>query len=201
MHEFFRIELPQSFTMTIPPMATIDAIEGIQKISACRANGMEVLSSALAIEGLIDQFLMFAFFGAHPEDKPEIRAFVLDSEWCTLSAKRRLLLQVVDTHKRLNGHERNECDKLLADVMRYRNAFAHGTITFDGDGSRLRLSYFSGVARSDTLDEAYWIQLQRTFQRAFHVVSQLVGSVATPRAQDAEKGNAPVADVKPQERP
>jgi len=65
----------------------------------------------------------------------------------------------------------------------------------------LRLSSFSGVARNDTLDEAYWIQLQKTFQRAFHVVSQLVGSVATPRAQDAEKGKAPDADVKLHERP
>ena len=66
------------------------------------------------------------------------------------------------------GKEKSAFDKLLADVMSFRNAFTHGTISSDGE--RVSLSFFQGRPRKEELSDDFLTKVETTLFTAHNQV-------------------------------
>ena len=71
----------------------------------------------------------------------------------------------------LNGRDKADLQKSLKDVMDFRNAFAHGEVTFEEDKGCV-LSYWRGGPKRDILSEEYWNKLENIFKRADQFVEK-----------------------------
>ncbi len=80
---------------------------------------------------------------------------------------------IVEKRKILIGEEKNAYEKLLADAMRFRNAFAHGTLS--SDGTRVWLSYFEGGPKKQELTDEYLRKVEVVLSNAFHETRKLFG--------------------------
>ncbi len=135
-------------------------------------NKGKVIEGAIAIEEMLailitDYFLL----GCAPERKSIFNAIILESDWCTFSAKRKLMRHIVDDLKLLEGAQKADFDELLARVMRYRNAFTHGKLSSDGE--KVWISYFEGTPKKVELTDEYLTEVETALDRAFRQVTSL----------------------------
>ena len=96
----------------------------------------------MTIENQLETIIQHYFFGTSHEKRAVFKSIVLDSDWCSFAAKRKLITYIIDEQNLLEGRAKNDFDNLMRDVMSIRNAFAHGK--FSSDDKRVWLSYFEG---------------------------------------------------------
>src|SRR4030081_594862 len=107
-----------------------------------RRNKAKIIEGALTVEKELVTIISHYFFGTAHERKPTFQSLVLDSDWCSFAAKRKLINHIINELRLLEGNEKADFDKLLSEVMSLRNAFTHGTLSSDGE--RMWLSFFQG---------------------------------------------------------
>ena len=104
---------------------------------------------------------------------------MLSSDWCTFSAKRKLVTHIINATNLLEGPEKNEYDDLLRKVISYRNAFAHGDMSTDG--RKVRLSFFESSPRRHFLDDSYFELAEKVlnacFQKTIDLAQRMTGLV------------------------
>jgi hypothetical protein len=61
-----------------------------------RRNKAKVLNGGLTIEHQLAEILSYYFFGRTHERKAIFEALVLNSDWCSFAAKRRLIAQIIE---------------------------------------------------------------------------------------------------------
>ena len=156
------IRLPFRVSVTLSDQPTEIYPADFQKV---RDRCMQVVYSASAIEDVLTTILEFGLFHGLPLGRRMLlRSVLLDSEWCSFSAKRRLL-DVVRKDRSLVPDDWVALDQNLAKVMRSRNALAHGSISLaNGEYS---LSYFEGAPKASVLDDDYWTDVETSFNGAF----------------------------------
>jgi hypothetical protein len=89
-------------------------------------NSQEVISSAFAVEKQMEQAISFFLFGPEVPKRAFFESVILTSDWCGFSAKRKVVMSILNESKILEGEEKASFDHSMSKVMKYRNAFAHG---------------------------------------------------------------------------
>jgi hypothetical protein len=165
------ITLPRSYTMTVPPLSSINGLKGIEMIEVARHNGMQIISCTLAIEDLMKKVITNTLFSEVKEKKELVTGLILDSEWFSFSACRNLFLRLLQDGQCVTGRVRQDFEKDLSKVMKCRNAFAHGTIFFDG--TSIALKYFEGASKQIVLNEEYWSSVESLYLRTFTKLGEI----------------------------
>lgn len=175
------IKLPyiKQFAIPLVPGQTINGSHIMAEIQKRIDREMKVISSVLAIESLIDDALKMSLFREVKNDLDFVAGNILGSDWCTFAAKRKLLNTVLDKYQLITGNDRNELDNKLSKAMKYRNAFAHGSITYMDD--RIWLSYFESKQVRLELNEEYWDRLSDDINFAFDELSELCSKLRKNR--------------------
>ncbi len=130
-----------------------------------RRNKSKVIEGAATVEKQIISMISFYFFGRAHERKITFDSLVLNSDFCSFAAKRKLMTHIINEQHLLDGPAKNEFDKLLQKTMSYRNAFAHGTLS--SSDTTVWLSYFEGGPRKTELTDDYLTTVEKTLLTAY----------------------------------
>jgi hypothetical protein len=101
----------------------------------------------------------------HTKGRGVFESLVLNSDWCSFAAKRKLITHIISEQKLLEGRDKNDFEKLMKDVMSVRNAFAHGKLS--SDDKRVWLSFFQGTPRKVELADEYPTEVETLLRAAF----------------------------------
>lgn len=159
---------------------TIDTIEVRNLIDEASRNRVAVLDGALSVENFLTKMISHFFFGQKDDKKTVFDEMVMNSDWCSFAAKRKLFNHIVNKQNLLQGSDKESFDGALRKVMSLRNAFAHGK--FSSDGKTVWLNYFEGNPRQEELTDQYLSEVERNLNSAWHLCLQLAlktGAVAT----------------------
>lgn len=135
-----------------------------------RASG-RIISATSAIDQVITEIIANTIFREIKVQRELVLGSVLQSDWCTLAAKRKLLTIAVEKFNLLDGQEKNTIESSLKKVSQYRNAFAHGTLSHDGEVQAIH--YFEGRPRTDKLDDTYFEKLEHSFLTAWQLLEKV----------------------------
>jgi hypothetical protein len=162
----------------------INLTEAMDLARQARSNRLKIIEGALSVENQLDTVILYYFFGSSHERRAVFESLVLNSDWCSFAAKRKLITHIVDEQKLLEGRDKEEFDKLLAKVMSVRNAFAHGKIS--SDDKRVWLSFFSGTPRKQELTDDYLTEVETLLRLACFKTLELAQKIgATKTAENA----------------
>src|SRR5205814_5689397 len=109
--------------------------------------------------------ILHYFFGASHERRAAFESLILNSDWCSFAAKRKLITHIINEQNLLEGRDKSDFDKLMRDVMSVRNAFAHGKLS--SDEKRVWLWFFEGRPREEELTDDYLTEIETLLREAF----------------------------------
>jgi rRNA maturation endonuclease Nob1 len=156
--------------------ATYDAYVTYDKVvRPFEENKLRVLDSAFMIEGNLDTIISYYFFGRNiPETKEKsekFKTFILSSDWCSFSAKRKLIIHIINEMNLLKGAEKNDYESLLRKTMSYRNAFAHEVMSTNGEIAKLK--FYEGGTKIKTIDDNYLNEIEKDLNLAFEMTMKI----------------------------
>jgi hypothetical protein len=157
-------------------------------MNIARTNKLRVIEGALATETEINQIIAHWFFGRGHERKPAFESLILDSDWCSFAAKRKLLTHIIEDGGFLQGEAKNEFYSKLQKVMSYRNAFTHGKLS--SDGKAVWLSYFEAKPKRTELTDDFLTIVESTLLDCYAAVQELAQKCGATIMSDL--GNSPV---------
>jgi hypothetical protein len=138
-------------------------------------NKLSIIDTAYFIEEHLENIITHYFFGREiPENKiksEKFRSFVLSSDWCSFSSKRKLVLHIINEETLLKGSDKNEYENLLRKTMSYRNSFTHGTMSTNGE--IVRLKYYEGNPKIKTIDDDLLNEIENDLTQAFQMTFDL----------------------------
>lgn len=146
-------------------------IEAFALGKEARQNRLRVIEGALSVENQLDAVILHYFFGMSHEKRDAFKSLILDSDWCSFAAKRKLILHIINDMNLLQGTDKPEFDECLRKTMSLRNAFAHGKLS--SDATRVWLSFFEGTPRKQELTDDYLTSVETTLRTAFDRVFAL----------------------------
>lgn len=170
-----KISLPVFYKATLPPTP-----EDFDNAHELRQIAGRIVSSAAAIEEAIVQILSATLLKEVKVHKELVVGSILKSDWCSFASKRKLLLLAVETFSLIEGKLKTDLDAELSKVMKYRNAFAHGSLVHNIDAHELH--YFETKPITARLDDEYFQRLEQLFQRVWDKLQQIQAQVTTADA-------------------
>src|SRR5438045_9499628 len=78
-----------------------------------RMNRLQVIEGALTVENQLNGVIMHYFFGASHERRAAFESLILNSDWCSFAAKRKLITHILNEHNLLDGRAQRALDKLI----------------------------------------------------------------------------------------
>jgi hypothetical protein len=159
-----RISVVKTGQVTVSTSGT-NLTEAFKLAEEARVNRTQVIEGALSIENQLNAVILHYFFGSVHERCAVFEALVLNSDWCSFAAKRKLITHIIDEQNLLEGRDKSDFDKLMRDVMSARNAFAHGKLS--SDEKRVWLSFFEGRPRKVELTDEYLTDIETLLRAAF----------------------------------
>jgi hypothetical protein len=173
---------------TLVSTSDTDLVKGIGVGQEARTNRLQVIEGALSVENQLDAVILHYFFGSSHERRAVFESLVLNSDWCSFAAKRKLIAHIISEQNLLEGADKNEFDKLMKDVMSVRNAFAHGRLSHDE--TRVWLSFFEGRPREEELTDEYLTEIETLLRVAFEKTFTLAQKIgATKPAENTRETN------------
>jgi hypothetical protein len=164
------IRLPARYTAVITERE-YSLRAGMEMVDKFRQRATAVMTAAVAVEDLIVSVLLKSLLREVREHRELVASLILNSDWCSFSAKRKLLFASIKQFSLMNGSEAEQLNKGFGHVMRYRNAFAHGSIQYDG--SQYVLKYFEGEPRVAELNDVYWELLEQRINDTWDALNDL----------------------------
>jgi len=153
--------------------------EDISKLSIARENGMHVMWSTVCLEKKLEEIIANFFFGKtnFPTDRRNMFVNeVLQSSSLQFSFKKNLISTIIKETEILKGKESSKIQGFLRKIMTWRNAFAHGSMTFDTKKGVL-LKYYSGGHQTITLDEEFWGEVEIIFEKCNEHIERLASKL------------------------
>ncbi len=157
------IQVPISGLISVSTSGT-NVAEAMKVTDPARTNRLKVIEGALTVEYQLNAVILYYFFGASHEKRDTFESIVLNSDWCSFAAKRKLIRHIINEQKLLEGQAKDEFDKLIGKVMSVRNAFTHGRLS--SDEKRVWLSYFEGTPRQQELTDEYLTEIEILLREA-----------------------------------
>ncbi len=152
-------------------------------------NKLRIIETASLIEEHLERIITFYFFGRTiPENKiksEKFQSFILSSDWCSFSSKRKLILHIINEEKLLQGSEKNDFENLLRKTMSYRNAFTHGTMATNGE--IIRLKYYEGSTKIKNIDDDYLTEIENDLNRTFDLTMDLSIRIGSTILHDSQQ--------------
>jgi len=161
----------------------INTVEVRNLTEQARQNKLAVLEGALTVENWLSKMISHFFFSQNDDKKVIFDEMVINSDWCSFAAKRKLLLYIINKEKLLHGSEKEKFDAELRKVMSLRNAFAHGKLS--SDGNAVWLSYFDGSPHKQELTDQYLTDVESRLQSAWECcieLAQKMGAIKSVKA-------------------
>jgi hypothetical protein len=138
-------------------------------------NKLRIIDTAYFIEEHLEMIITHYFFGRSiPENKlksEKFKSFILSSDWCPFSSKRKLVFHIINEENLLKGTVKNEYDRLLRKTMSYRNTFTHGTMSTNGE--IVKIKFYEGNPRIKTNDDNFLNEIENDLNKAFQMTFDL----------------------------
>lgn len=134
-------------------------------LETARKNGGILLHATSTIDAYLNSIIKVYFMGSNFRCTLEGNLFereLLKSSVLTFSAKKELTKKIVHERMLLNGKERNNLQRLLKLIMKWRNAFAHGELEHNNIKG-CRIQYYSGGKQTETLTDEFWENIESWF--------------------------------------
>jgi hypothetical protein len=183
-----KVDLPGTFTVSTPidlsltpdenggvELGGMDA-DGYEKLEVSRGNISSIIWSAICLENLIEDVITNYFFGEFcgPDSKRHLfQRELLQSSSMQFSFKKNLLNKICDQRDDISGKKSSKLQGSLKRVMQWRNAFAHGKLSYDTKKGVV-LSYFSGDHKTQNLDEKFWDSLEQDFKLSEELLKEFI---------------------------
>jgi hypothetical protein len=90
----------------------------------------------------------------------------IESGALSFNVKRRVVQGIAKDNNWVKGEAINLLEKDLAKVEEYRNAFAHGQVTYDMKNGPT-ITYFRGNIHRKPITEDFWLDIERHYASAF----------------------------------
>jgi hypothetical protein len=183
-----KVDLPGTNTVSIPiDLSQIPDENGIAEFGGIDADGYKELKisignissiiwSAICLEKLIEDVITNYFFGrfsSHDSKRHLFQRELLQSSSMQFSFKKNLLNKICDQRNDISGKESSKLQGSLKRVMLWRNAFAHGKISYDSQKGVI-LSYFSGDHKTEKLNEKFWDSLEKDFKLSENLLKKII---------------------------
>jgi len=130
-----------------------------------RENGGQVIWATSSIENTLEVIITNYLF--NPIGFNNQRDFFVNNIIAlgcfSFFEKKNVVCVLINEKNLLGGTDCTKLQEQLTNVMRYRNAFAHGKIIIDSNKGCV-IEYFSGTKKSNILDDDYWNKLEKTFK-------------------------------------
>ena len=158
-----------------------------------RENKIRIIESVLTIENALDFIIQHYFFENSSEKTSEFKALILNSNWCSFAAKRKLTSYINEKKGFLTGKDKDKFEKLLYKAMSYRNAFAHGQIEIgkDGENYKAYLKYFEGGPQEVELDDNYWEELENNLLECHNLLVKIHKEIRKTITNQSTGPNSP----------
>lgn len=141
-----------------------------------RKNGMKIIWSALIFENNLESFIL-NYFVEKKERKILFRDHILSSDSFTFASKHKVVIAIIDDQKLLEENDKNEFQKCSKRIMVIRNAFAHGKIIEESEGTFIE--YFRGKLEKEKLDDPYWNDVEQNFKKTFDLFKKIQDNAAS----------------------
>ncbi len=171
--------LPELAAGKVVSFGTIDFSHS-KELDQARLNGGKIIWCAICLEKKLEGIISTYMFppSVPPNDKG--RSFflnrILSSDLFSYSAKKGLVVTIVNQDDLLQGRDKDRLSRLLKEVMDYRNAFAHGDIIYHADNGCM-LRCWQGGPKTSILDDEYWDQVEDCFITTHDLVDQIGSSL------------------------
>jgi hypothetical protein len=132
---------------------SMDVTKADQLLREAIRNRSRIVEGALDIERDLVRMISQYFFKERTEAKDEFDDLILNTDFCTFSAKRKLIMHIINKMGLLEGAEKPKFDKMLTDVMNVRNAFTHGRLI--GHDEVIALRFFQGNPQEKDLTDQH----------------------------------------------
>ncbi len=140
-------------------------------------NKSQVISGVATVEKELEMIIAHFFFGSHADNnkRKEFEGQILGSDWCSYSAKKKLITYIINENNYLSGKDKSDYESLLKKVMSYRNAFTHGyiTITAGENENEALLKYYEGGERSIVLTDDYLSKVEKDIADCFDITQKI----------------------------
>ena len=150
----------------------LNSVELSKDAAQARENGAEIIWATISIEQQIEDIIVSYLFGS-AVDNPK-RAFfihnILRTNSFTFAQKKKIAFKIMSDNHILKGKEKKETQDLLKNVMNYRNAFAHGSISVDVNYG-CRLSYYSNGNKTFVLNDNFWDEVENQYKKLHEILS------------------------------
>jgi hypothetical protein len=160
------------------PVGKIDFSVTNKLLEKVKSNGSKILYATTWLESRIEEVLLTFFMGAETDKNEKYYFFkheVLESSGFSFSFKKETCNKLVNKFGLLKGKEKEALKKALADIMKWRNAFAHGTLGYDGVKGCF-VEYYQGEQQRLFLDNYFWEKCEKTFSTAHSNLNKIITS-------------------------
>jgi len=156
-----------------------------KRAEEARMNRLQIIEGALTVESQLNGVILHYFFGASHQRRAAFESLVLNSDWCSFAAKRKLITHIINEQNLLEGGDKRDFDRLMRYVMSVRNAFAHGKLSSDEE--RAWLSFFEGTPRQVELTDEYLADVEDTLRVAFFKTLELAEKIGAMKLAESTK--------------
>lgn len=184
-----RLKLPigptVSFTISFNPspdggvedLGSVDGATMMPEIETAKYNGGMFIWAATEVETRMNDVIAKALFppSAMGKISPQggfFRLHFLGASHLEFSGKVKILCAMIEERCLMNKKEREQFEQKMRVVMRYRNAFAHGKLTFDSRKGCI-LSYYTGDHKKEEFNNALVDKLQEHYHVAVKAIEDL----------------------------
>jgi len=112
-----------------------------------KENRGQFISGCIDIENLLSQVISYFFFENDSEKRELFHIFILDTVFLSFGEKKKLLGLLMKKYPQkfslISDTKRHEAMKTFDDLIRKRNAFAHGKIVIDYQAMKTVLIYYN----------------------------------------------------------
>jgi|GEM_PF-1760928 len=157
-------------------IGTMDFSETNKLLTIVKSNGSKILYATTWLESLMEELLMYFFMGGDgfaSEKNFIFKNDVLGASGFSFSLKKETCTKIVNKFELLKGKNKTKFQKSLKDIMDWRNAFAHGTLGYDGGQKKCYVNYYQGEQKRLYLDDDFWSKCEDTFKQANELVLTL----------------------------
>ena len=91
----------------------INLTEAMKLSREARRNRLKIIEGALSVENQLEAVILHYFFGASHERRVVFESLVLNSDWCSFAAKRKLIAHIISEQNLLERSNKNEFEKLM----------------------------------------------------------------------------------------
>ncbi|MBC3765951.1 hypothetical protein [Neptunicella marina] len=144
-------------------------------LNIARENGSKILWSTVCLEKKMEDILIEYFMGSFEGSCNKRALFkneLLQASFIQLSAKKHLISKVSNQFYAFKGKDRDRLQGYLKSIIKWRNAFAHGSLTLHATNGVL-LNYYSGSPKIEPLHDSFWNTVESVFTNCNEVLEKL----------------------------